>query len=191
MTSGNTASHRRSRPAGPFSLPVVLMLMAVLLAASFGLLRLSDTQAATATLVVQMPGQVALGEPFEVQLLLENGSGVAAYETRLLMNTARASLRSVDHAGSTFAEIGREVQTLGPVDIAGGFAIGAYSLPGSAGERGAEGTVRLATLTIVPNQSGTLLLTLSSFAIAAPDGQRLEVSVPQTSFSVQVIGGQS
>jgi hypothetical protein len=189
MTFAPSPLGRQPRRAGRVLLPVALAVL-LLCGVFAGLLRSGNTQAATATLRVALPAQVVVGEPFEVGLIVDNASGIAAYETRVLFNTTRATLRNVDHDTSSLVELGRDVRTLGPVEVPGGFAIGAFSLPGNAGGRGAEGTARLATITLVPNQTGTLQLSLASFSLAGVNGQPLEVALPQTSFSVQVVGGQ-
>lgn len=194
---------RAADAAGRHRLPRVLRpahvvaATAVVLILSISIVQFSSTSAAGTSLRVDSPSRATVGQPFQISLWLTDASSVAGYEAEILFDTEAATFRGLEHRTNELARMGRDVQTIGPDEIDGGFAIGAYScsfahcveiagLPKQ--HRGGSGVVRLVTLTIVPHQAGPLTIEIGSPMFVDVDGTPLEVDLGETVMTVQVEG---
>lgn len=191
-----TAGDDRRWPRLPRPLRVMVASAAVLIV-SIGVVQFTSISAAGTSLRVDVPSRASVGEPFHVSLWLRGASSVAGYEAMILFDTDSATFRGVEHRNNELKRMGRDVQTIGPDEVSGGVAIGAYScsfahcveiagLPKQ--HRGGNGVVRLATFTIVPHEVGPLTVEIGSPVFVDVDGTPLEVSIEKTVFTIQVVG---
>lgn len=191
----DSAPHGRS--LGKRSVGVVLALI-LLVSVAVVQLTSQSTSASSPTLRVDVPAVAVAGEPFQVSLWVGDAGSIAGYETKVLFDTDAATFRGVEHRNNELNRMGRDVQTIGPVEVPGGMAIGAYScsfahcveIEGLAKQRrGGSGLVRLATFTIVPHQAGAFTFELGSPVFVDVDGAVMNVAVDQTAFTIQVEEG--
>jgi hypothetical protein len=173
----------------------VLLLGAAVIGVVWGIGGQSGS-AASPRLVLTAPDEVAVGEPIEVRLTIEDANGISGFETTIEYDSEVVSLQSFDPTANDLADMGLAVEALGPVEVPGGIAIGAYACPFSdcsstTGEKrnlqDGTGTYRLATLTFVSWQSGPLTLDLSSARFASMSGRPIEVDLSPAVVTVEVI----
>jgi len=182
------------QPFAKGSVVVVICLAALLAGVSWGFGRQSGS-AAGPVLTIEAPSEVAVGEPIEVRLLVEDANGISGYDATIAFNTAIAHLESIRPQENDLTRLGRDVQGLGPVEVSGGVAVGAYSCPfsdctdvGNQQRNNQDGTglIRLTTFTIVADQTGPLTIDLSSARFTDRSGQPVEVDRSNASVTVQV-----
>jgi CSLREA domain-containing protein len=146
---------------------------------------------------IDAPATGAVGQALEVTLSLEGATDLGGYEALLAFEPGAASFGGLLHLPEALQNAGREPGPLGPVERAGAVAFGAYSCPfascihpapGTRRSQGATGDLTLATLSLIPHQSGTLEL---SFAIAAVDaaGAALGFDTPTQTVRIQIDTG--
>lgn len=172
----------------------ILIILAAIVA---GFWRLSDTSAEGPVFEISAPQQVEVGQPIELTLVVRNASGIGGYQSRLLFDTSRAHFSGVDHSANQIAAIGRYVQTLGPNEFDGGISFGLYSCPvdecGATGkpvDRGADGDLDLATISITPDQPGPLSLELTGLRFSDASGAEVAVETSALVVVVDVVVGQ-
>jgi hypothetical protein len=152
-----------------------------------------------AGLTLQGPSQVQLGQPIELTLSLSQASNVAGYQTTVHFNTTQAHLRGLHQRDNTVRQLGRDVQTLGPIEQPNGVTFGAYScpfsrcttvtLPTTKTPQGASGAVQLARFSLVADQSGPLTISLAETSVVDAQGNALPLDLQQTTLTVQVTEG--
>jgi CSLREA domain-containing protein len=157
---------------------------------------LSGAQAApqAASLEVQAPRQVKVGEPIRVTLAVRGAGDIAGYEARLVYDTSVVDFDGLHQRANDLKGLGRDVAGLGPVEQADGVSFGLYSCPradcvdaGAARHaRGGGGRVQLATLGVVARRAGTVELRLSGAKFVDADGVAVDVQGAEASVRVQV-----
>lgn len=174
---------------------VVLCVFAILAGVVWGLGGQSGS-AASPKLVLTAPEEALAGEPIEVQLVIDSANGISAFDVTVGYDTEAASLQSVQARDNDIAALGKDVRLLGPVEVPGGVAVGAYACPvaSCADPVGTErvkedgsGTIRLATFTVVAWEAGPLTLDLSSARFADGAGRPVEVDLAGAVVTVQVM----
>lgn len=183
----STASFARAR------VPVLLIsLMAVALMATAGTVT-SAAQPADGSLRLRVPTRVDVGQPITVEMVVEGARGLAGYEAVVSFDPQAAHFGGLTQRRSGLRRPGQGVQALGPTELRSGIAFGQYSCPSAdcvsrAGDgiQGANGTVRLARVTIVPDRIGILELRVDGLRFVGPDGRILSVAIPAASLRVQV-----
>jgi hypothetical protein len=152
--------------------------------------------AAGPRLVLSVPDEVLVGDPIEVQLTIEDANGIAGFEVTVGFDTEAASLQRFQPGENDLAAMGLDVQGLGPVEVPGGIAIGAYACPYSdcadpataaRNEQNGTGAYRLATMTLVGWQAGPLTIDLSSARFADLSGRPVEVDLSAAVVTVEVM----
>jgi hypothetical protein len=152
--------------------------------------------AASPRLVLSVPDEALVGDPIDVQLTIEDANGISSFEATVGFDTEVASLQSFRPKENDLADMGLDVQGMGPIEVPGGIAVGAYACPYSdcastAGEKRNEqngtGTYRLATMTLVAWQSGPLTFDLSSARFVDLSGRPVEVDLSSTIVTVEVL----
>jgi hypothetical protein len=152
--------------------------------------------AAGPRLVLTVPDEALVGDPIEVQLAIEDANGIAGFEVTIGFDTEAASLQRFQLAENDLAAMGLDVQGLGPVEVPGGIAIGAYACPysdcsdttaGPRDEQNGTGTYRLATMTLTAWQTGPLTIDLSPARFAGLSGRPVEVDLSAAVVTVEVM----
>ncbi len=152
--------------------------------------------AASPRLVLSVPDEVLVGDPIEVRLTIEDANGISGFEVTIGFDTEAASLQSFRPTENDLADMGLDVQGMGPVEVPGGIALGAYACPYSdcasttadkRNEQNGTGTYRLATMTVVAWQSGPLTIDLSSARFADLAGRPVEVDLSSAVVTVEVV----
>src|SRR5947209_19554051 len=118
-------------------------------------LPVADAQSLVPSVELSAPRQIKVGAPMQIKLAVRDAADIAGYEANLEFDTSAVELNGVSqrHAGDLKA-LGRDVQTLGPVERANGVSFGMYSCPvancvdrgSTRHERGGSGLVLLATM---------------------------------------------
>jgi len=174
---------------------VALCLGAVLSAVAWGAGGQAGS-AASPRLVLTAPDEVVIGEPIEVRLTIEDANGISGFETTISYDREVVSLQSFDPLANDLADLGLDVEGLGPVEVPDGIAIGAYACPFSScsstsGEKrnlqDGIGTYRVATLTLVSWQPGPLTIDLRDTRFASMSGQPVTVDLSAAVVTVQVV----
>jgi hypothetical protein len=90
---------------------------------------LGAAQAATAgaALEIDAPGQVKVGEPIQLKLVIRDAADIAGYETRLRFDTRVADFDGLLQRQNDVKASGRGVAALGPVVETDGVSFGQYS----------------------------------------------------------------
>lgn len=190
MFSASRTNHRWIVRIG-----VILLIVGVALAAASW--RLSATSAEGPVLEVSVPEQVEVGQTIDIMLVVRNASGIGGYQGKLLFDTSRARFSGLDHSANELAALGRFIQALGPNEFDGGVSFGLYSCPvdacGNTGKpvnRGAEGDLHLATVSVTPEQPGPLSLELSELRFSDSAGFVVSVEIPTSVVVVNAVAGQ-
>lgn len=175
----------------------LIVILVVLVAITGGIWRLSGTSAEGPTLEIIAPAEVQVGHPVDISIVVHNASGIGGYQARLLFDSSKAHLSGVDHRANQIANLGRFIQALGPNEFDGGVSFGLYSCPvdecgdiGKPVDRGADGELNLATVSIVPDQPGILTFELSDLRFSDASGTEIAVETDVLSLSVNVVVGQ-
>ncbi len=173
------------------------IIVVVLLAVTGGIWRLAGTSAEGPTLEITAPAEVEVGSPVDIAIVVHNASGIGGYQARLLFDSSKAHLSGVDHRQNDIAKLGRFVQTLGPNEFNSGASFGLYSCPvdecgdlGKPVDRGADGELKLAIVSIVPDQPGILTFELADLRFSDASGSEIIVETGALSLSVNVVVGQ-
>lgn len=174
---------------------LLFCLGALLLGAAWGIGWQSGS-AASPRLVLTVPDEALVGDPIEVQLTIEDANGIAGFEVTIGFDTEAASLQRFQPRENDLAAMGLDVQGLGPVEVPGGIAVGAYACPYSdcanpaatqRNEQNGTGTYRLATMTLAAWQAGPLTIDLSSARFADLSGRPVEVDLSAAVVTVEVM----
>ena len=159
--------------------------------------RLAPTSAAGASLRIEAPDSAVVGQPMQISLWLEDAANVAGYEATLLFDTESATFHSIEHRNTNLARLGRDVQTIGPDEVPGGVAIGAFSCSFSScleadsfakQHGGGTGLVRLTTFSIVPHKTGPLTIVIDQPVFVDVHGAPISVTLGETRLTVRVEG---
>lgn len=182
------------RPFAKGSVVILICLAALLAGASWGIGRQSGSAAAP-VLTIDAPSSAIVGAPIVIRLIVDDANGISGYDATIGFDTAIAHLQSIRPQENDLTRLGRDVQGLGPVEVHGGVAVGAYSCPFSdctdvGNERRSTqdgtGQVRLTTFTIVADQPGPLTIDLTSARFTDQSGQPVEVDSSFATVTVQV-----
>jgi CSLREA domain-containing protein len=185
--TGEGASGVRHRVASTAAL--IVFVLAASIAAP------PNTRAASAAVLrLSAPSQVSVGEAIPLTLEVVNAADLAGYETAVLFDTAAAEFAGLHQRDSDIQRVGREVGSLAAPELPTGSAIGLYSCAAAgcaAGvapqqARGASGTVKLATVDLLPLQAGTLEIALAATKFVDSAGNLVTVDIPARVVSVQV-----
>jgi CSLREA domain-containing protein len=170
--------------------------LALALAALAALFAIRPTAAERqARLEVRVPAQVAAGAQFEIALVLHEATDFGGYEAALRYDPAAAHFNGLVHGLEPLAQLGRGIGPLGAVERGDGVAFGAYSCPvaqcdgprdGPRQERGASGTVPLATVALIADQPGTLEIALGDVVVVDAAGAPISVAGASHLVRVQV-----
>ncbi len=140
------------------------------------------------------PQAVAVGEPIELRLAVKGAGDVAGFETHLHFDKAHAEFARVRLGQNQIQQAGRSVEPLIAVDLPDGIAIGSYSCPladcaghtGARVNRGANGNVTLATVTLVAQEPGILQVKLSASKFVDAAGNPIQVPRPNRTVQIRV-----
>lgn len=152
--------------------------------------------AASPRLAIAAPEEALAGEPIDVRLVIDDANGIAAFDATIGFDTSVASLQSFQPQDNGLVDLDRDVKGLGPVEVPGGVAVGAYACPvaSCADPTGktrittdGAGTFRLATFTIVANQAGPLTIDLTSAQFTDGTGRPVEVDLSAAIVTVEVM----
>ena len=153
-------------------------------------------QPANGSLRLSVPSAVAVGEPITIEMVVQRARDLAGFQAIVSFDPGAAHFGGLDMRTSGLRRGGQGLQALGPSDLTSGVAFGQYSCASidcvsraSRSIRGASGTVRLARITIIPDQAGRLELRVDGMRFVGPDGALLNVVAPAALVSVQVGGG--
>ena len=187
LTKFISATRRRRRP--------VLSILVLLTLISTSGFVVSAARPEHGALRLSVPSVVAVGEPITIEMVVARARDLAGFEAIVSYDPGAAHFGGLDIRTSGLRRAGPGLQALGPSDLTSGVAFGQYSCPSidcvsraTRGVRGASGTVRLARVTIIPDQPGRLELQVDGMRFVGPDGAFLNVVAPPTLVSVQVGG---
>lgn len=146
------------------------------------------------TLDIQAITQAKIGQPIEIKLTVRNASDLAGYETALLFDTTAAEYGGLQQRKNDLKKMGRDVSPLTVVDLPNGAAFGFFTCPftdcvsrqGAKKDKGANGTVRLAMVTLFAKQPGSLEIKFDATKFVDSTGQPIQVDMPNTKIVVQV-----
>lgn len=155
---------------------------------------LPQAQGVQPTLVWEAPAQVALGDPIEIQVVVDHAQDLAGYEAQLLFDTSAAHFSGLLQRDSDLRKFGRDVIPLEEGELPDGVTMGLASCPfencvelnGNPQPRGANGKVRLGTIEIGTDQEGVLELRFDHLKFVDSSGNSIPVEVPQPVIYVQV-----
>jgi CSLREA domain-containing protein len=146
-------------------------------------------------LLVEAPAQVAAGARIEIRLALRDIADLGGYQATLRFDPAAAHFNGLEHHPEAQRQLGRDSGGLGAVERPDGITFGAYSCPvgqcvgarqGPRQDRGAAGTVELATVALIADQPGTLELALDGAVVVDASGAPLAVENTRQVLRVQV-----
>lgn len=180
----------------PLPLPIILLPLLVILAviAAIVLSRVTTT-ASGPSLQVGIPNNAKVGEPIELSLRIKNANGIGGYETKVAFDTTKAHMQSFEQQPKSLKKLGRDAQPLGPVETSDGVVIGAYSCPVAdctqatskvRADKGARGNVTLATITLIADAPGDLMVSLRDLTFVDASGQKVDVASSSLSFTIAV-----
>jgi hypothetical protein len=173
---------------------IMVMCSVMLIALAWGI-QISLTSASSPSVRIDVPSDVILGEPFQIAIWLQDASQVAGYELMILYDTDAATFRGVAHRDTASGLLGRYFRTIGPDEIQGGIAIGAYSCSSATCEdssdppeyrTGDSGLFQLSLITIVPDTLGTLVVEIGAPIFVDVEGRPLTMSLDQMTFTINV-----
>lgn len=174
---------------------IVVCCMGALLAGLAWGIGWQSGSAASPRLILTAPEEALAGDPIDIGLTIEDANGISAFDVTIAFDTNAATLQSFRPTDNDLAALGLDVRGLGPVEVPGGFAVGAYACPSSdcsdpAGsernEQDGKGTFKLASLTVAAYQSGPLTIDLSSASFTDGAGRPIEVDLSAAAITVQV-----
>lgn len=182
---------------GGLALRLLLVGVVVVAAAAIGMTQRGHIgEAAGPQLKLDAPTKANVGEPVEIQLKVQHAADVAGYSTNVVIDPMSSHFRSVLQRQNDLRKLGRDVVPLGPFQSEDGSrtTVGAYSCPvnacvdavGKPKKRGGNGTVTLATITIVPDQAGALVVRLDQTKFVDSLGNQVNVDLSQSTVTVQV-----
>ncbi len=141
------------------------------------------------------PTTVEIGQPITLSLVLDNAYNVGGYEALVRFDRQAALFSGVSHRGNDLEATGRGIAALGPVERPEGAVFGFYSCAvqdcatnsGTRSQKGASGSVHLATASLIPLSEGLLEIALGPVIVVDVAGRRISIG---TSPSVIVnVGG--
>jgi len=177
----------------------VSVLIAAVSLTALAISREGTTSAAPApALKIDAPAQVMVGEVIEIQISVTNAVDVAGYEMNLLYDPTVAHLNDLKQRQNDVKKLGRDVQAVGPVQLANGVSFGAFSCPVDTctqaskphNAKGAHGTVKLGVVRLVADSAGTLTIDLSRSRFVDASGNAVSVNLGSGTLTIQVIAGQ-
>ncbi len=135
-------------------------------------------------------GEMRVGVPFQVVLTLTNVPHLGGYETVLAFDPTQLHTQGLEQTNNDLTGAGREVHTLGPFRVRDGLIFGAATTIGAIASTGdVGGTVRLATLKVVPMVAGPVTLQLSNTKVVDVTGTPLAVTPANTALTLNVAAG--
>jgi CSLREA domain-containing protein len=154
----------------------------------------SPTAARASLLQITAPDRVEVGEPITLVLTLHRAADVAGYEAAVLFDPAVAEFAGLEQQDNDLRAIGRDVGSLTAVDLPHGVAIGFYTCPvedcvtrtGNRQNQGRGGVVRLARLSLVANQPGTLEIAFDAVKVVNAAGNPITVRMQEQRITIQV-----
>src|SRR5512141_693039 len=90
---------------------------------------LPQAQGAQATLVLQAPQRVALGDQIEIQIVVDHAQDLSGYEAQLLFDTSAAHFSGFQQRDSDLKKFGRDVIPLEEGELSDGVTMGLASCP--------------------------------------------------------------
>lgn len=181
------------------SIVAFICLTALVVGAILGVGWQSGT-AASPRLVVEVPEEVLVGEPIDLRLIIHDANGISGFDTTIVFDTNVATLQSVRSQENDLASLGQDVRQLGPFEVPGGVAVGAYTCPfkdctdvdgKQRSKHQGKGTYVLSALTLVAEQPGPLTIDLSSMRFADGAGRSVEVDLSGAIVTVNVVSNGS
>jgi CSLREA domain-containing protein len=147
-----------------------------------------------ATLILQVPAQVQLGDRIEIQMIVDHAQDLAGYEAQLLFDTTAAHFSGFEQRDSDLKKFGRDVIPLEEGELSDGVTMGLASCPyqdcvnlkGNPKTKGANGRVRLGTVIVGTDQQGRLELRLDHLKFIDSNGNTIPVNIAQPVITVQV-----
>src|SRR5687768_17590578 len=141
------------------------------------------TAARASLLQITAPDRVEVGEPITLVLTLQRATDVAGYEATVLFDRSVAEFAGLEQRDNDLRAIGRDIGSLTAVDLPHGTAIGFYSCPvedcvartGNRQNQGRGGAVRLARVSLVANQPGTLEIAFDAIKVVDAAGNPIAV----------------
>ena len=151
-------------------------------------------QGTATTLVLQAPQQVELGDPIEIEIIVDHARDLAGYEAQILFDTSAAHFSAFQQRDNDLKKFGRDVIPLEEGELPDGITMGLASCPyedcvelkGNPQPKGANGRVRLGTVIIGTDQEGLLELRFDHLKFVDSSGKDIPVQIPQTVITVQV-----
>ncbi len=135
-------------------------------------------------------GEMRVGKPLQVVLTLTNAAHVGGYETVLAFDPAQLHTNGLEQTNNDLSVAGRDVHTLGPFRVQEGVVFGAATTIGAiTSSQDVGGTVRLATLTVVPTVAGPTTLQLTNTKVVDVAGKRLAVTPANAALTLNVAAG--
>lgn len=145
---------------------------------------------------VMAPPQIALGEPLELVVQATNAVNISGYQTSLLFDTSVAEYGGLNQRDNGVAQVGRAVQPLGAADFEQGITFGFYSCPANSclddgnaktwQASGANGTVELSRVTLLPRTTGILEVRLADTQVVDALGNVVTLAGTGATVRVQV-----
>lgn len=176
------------------------LIAAVILATVFLVAQRGATSAAPApVLMLDAPARVSVGQVIEISISIKNATDIAGYEMNLQYDPAAAHLNDLKQRQNDVKKLGRDVQAVGPVELANGVSFGAFSCPVNAcaqpaGKthvaKGARGTVKLGVVRLVADSAGPLTVGFGQSTFVDSSGNAVQVDLSAASLTIQVDGGQ-
>ena len=147
-----------------------------------------------ATLVVNAPQRVRVGEPIELKLNVRGAENLAGYEMHLLFDTNAAVFSSLHQRESDLKKLGRDIVPLAVAESDDGAVFGMATCPTddcvsgrrAKHARGGRGNVHLATVSITPYAAGPLVIQFDAVKFVDADGKPIAVANATPSFTIQV-----
>ncbi|MCG8352236.1 MAG: CSLREA domain-containing protein [Chloroflexales bacterium] len=172
-----------------------LIIILTLLTISCQQLATTPASAREPSLRIDAPAQVDIGTSINVTLTLQDAEDLGGYETTLRFDPSAAHFNGLEHNMEAMRRIGRDIGLLGAIEMADGIAFGAYSCPvaecassreGPRQDQGGQGTIELATITIIADQAGVLELSLAATMFVNAAGAPLTVAGVDQIITVQI-----
>jgi CSLREA domain-containing protein len=150
-----------------------------------------------ATLVVDAPNHVDVGQPILLKLTVRNAGDIAGYEAHLLFDTNAATFSGVHQRQNDVQQQGRDVVPVTVAEMTDGAAFGIASCPladcwqggGQKQLTGARGNVQLATASVTPLQAGTLEIRFDAVKFVDAAGNPVAVANATPDLRIQVGSG--
>jgi hypothetical protein len=183
--------HSISRRGRTFLMVALIGLLGVVLSTS-------TTYARQQRPTIQMlaPAQIALGQPLEIVVQADHVINLAGYQTTLLFDTTAATYGGLEQQDNGVAQHGRSVQPVGAADFTEGISLGFYSCPADSclddgtpktwQSGGANGTVELSRITLLPQSAGILELRLADSQVVDALGNVITLAGSGATMRVQV-----